>query len=56
MEENVDESTRDLNRAMQSLVEELQAIMYYDQRISASKNKELKSVLAHNRDDEKEQA
>jgi len=56
MEENVDESTRDLNRARQSLVEELQAIMYYDERVSASKNKELKSVLAHNRDDEKEHA
>ena len=56
MEENVDESTRDLNRARQSLVEELQAIMYYDERISASKNKELKCVLAHNRDDEKEHA
>jgi len=56
MEENVDESTRDLNRARQSLVEELQAIIYYDERISASKNKELKSVLAHNRDDEKEHA
>jgi len=56
MEENVDESTRDLNRARQSLVEELQAIMYYDERISASKNKELKSVLAHNGDDEKKHA
>jgi len=56
MEENVDETTRDLNRARQSLIEELQAIMYYDERISASKNKELKSVLMHNRDDEKEHA
>ena len=56
MEENVDESTRDLNRARQSLIEELQAIIYYDERISASKNKKLKSVLAHNRDDEKEHA
>jgi len=56
MEENVDESTRDLNRARQSLIEELQAIIYYDERISASKNKGLKSVLAHNRDDEKEHA
>jgi len=30
--------------------------MYYDERISTSKNKELKSVLMHNRDDEKEHA
>jgi len=28
--------------------------MYYDERISTSKNKELKKVLAHNRDDERE--
>jgi len=56
MEEDVDGATRDLNRARQSLVEELQAIIYYDERISASKNKELKSVLMHNRDDEKEHA
>ncbi|MGC8699513.1 MAG: ferritin [Candidatus Micrarchaeia archaeon] len=55
-EENVDEKTKDLNRARQSLVEELQAIMYYDERISASKNKSLKEILAHNRDDEKEHA
>lgn len=55
-EENVDEKTRDLNRARQSLIEELQAIMYYDERISVTKNKELKGVLEHNRDDEKEHA
>ncbi|MGB9732577.1 MAG: ferritin [Candidatus Micrarchaeia archaeon] len=55
-EENVDEKTKDLNRARQSLVEEIQAIMYYDERISATKDKSLKEVLAHNRDDEKEHA
>jgi hypothetical protein len=55
-EENVDEKTKDLNRARQSLVEEIQAIMYYDERISATKDKSLKEVLTHNRDDEKEHA
>jgi hypothetical protein len=55
-EENVDEKTRDLNRARQSLVEELQAMMWYDERISATKDKSLAGVLAHNRDDEKEHA
>ncbi|MGC8538763.1 MAG: ferritin [Candidatus Micrarchaeia archaeon] len=55
-EENVDEKTKDVNRARQSLIEELQAMMWYDERVSASKDKGLKAVLAHNRDDEKEHA
>ncbi len=46
----------DLNRARQSLVEELGAIMWYDERADATSNKDLKAVLAHNRDDEKEHA
>ncbi|MCL5433383.1 MAG: ferritin [Candidatus Marsarchaeota archaeon] len=56
IETNVDEKTTDLSRARQSLIEELQAIMWYDERISATKNKALREVLMHNRDDEKEHA
>lgn len=55
-EENIDEKTRNLSRARQSLIEELQAIMWYDERISATKDGKLASILAHNRDDEKEHA
>ncbi|MGC9037414.1 MAG: ferritin [Candidatus Micrarchaeia archaeon] len=55
-ETNVDEKTKNLNRARQSLIEELQAMMWYDERISATKDKELAGILAHNRDDEKEHA
>ncbi len=55
-EENVDEKTKDLSRARQSLIEELQAIMWYDERVSATKDESLAEVLAHNRDDEKEHA
>ncbi len=55
-EENVDEKTKDLNRARQSLIEELQAMMWYDERISATKDEELSNILKHNRDDEKEHA
>ena len=55
-EELIDEKTRDLSRARQSLIEELQATMWYDERISASKDKSLGEVLEHNRDDEKEHA
>jgi ferritin-like protein len=46
----------DRHRALASLGEELEAIDWYDQRIAATKNAELKEVLAHNRDEEKEHA
>jgi hypothetical protein len=54
--EHIDKKTADLSRARQSLIEEIEAIMFYDERISATDNNELKTVLAHNRDDEKEHA
>lgn len=53
---NISKKVLDLNRARQSLVEEIQAIMWYDERADATSDAELKSVLAHNRDDEKEHA
>ncbi len=53
---NISAKTLDLNRARQSLIEEFQAIMWYDERADATSDKELKDVLAHNRDDEKEHA
>lgn len=48
------EKTRDLERARQSLVEELQAIDWYQERIDLSRSATLKKILAHNRDEEKE--
>ena len=53
-ENNLDEKTRDMSRARQSLIEEMQAIMFYDERLDASKDPVLKEVIKHNRDDEKE--
>jgi hypothetical protein len=53
---NISEKVYDLNRARQSLVEELGAIMWYDERSDATSDADLKAVLAHNRDDEKEHA
>jgi ferritin-like protein len=44
------------HRAITSLMEELEAVDWYDQRVSATTDEELKSVLAHNRDEEKEHA
>jgi ferritin-like protein len=46
----------DRHRAIVSLMEELEAIDWYDQRIAASDDPDLAAVLAHNRDEEKEHA
>jgi len=54
--ENLTDETKDLERARQSLVEELEAINWYQERIENIKNEELKKVLEHNRDEEKEHA
>jgi ferritin-like protein len=46
----------DRHRALSTIQEELEAIDWYDQRIAASDNAELRAVLTHNRDEEKEHA
>lgn len=48
--------TRDMHRAIQSLMEELEAVDWYNQRMDACGDPELKAILAHNRDEEKEHA
>src|SRR2546425_8406794 len=48
--------TRDLHRALVSLMEELEAIDWYQQRVDATGDEALKAILAHNRDEEKEHA
>lgn len=48
--------TRDMHRAILSLMEELEAIDWYQQRIDAAGDETLKTILAHNRDEEKEHA
>jgi len=48
--------TREMHRALASLIEELEAVDWYAQRVDASNDEELASVLAHNRDEEKEHA
>ena len=54
--EELSENTRDMHRAISSLMEELEAIDWYNQRVDACKDPELKAILAHNRDEEKEHA
>ena len=48
--------TVDRHRAIVSLIEELEAVAWYDQRVDAAQDDELRAILAHNRDEEKEHA
>ncbi|MBV9661694.1 MAG: ferritin [Acidimicrobiales bacterium] len=48
--------TIDRHRAVASLVEELEAVDWYDQRIDATTDPELRAILVHNRDEEQEHA
>jgi len=54
--EELTAETRDMHRAITSLMEELEAIDWYQQRIDATKDESLRVILAHNRDEEKEHA
>jgi ferritin-like protein len=54
--EKLGPATIDRHRAIVSLMEELEAVDWYDQRVAASDDDELRAVLAHNRDEEKEHA
>ncbi len=49
-------ATLDFHRAVESLIEELEAIDWYNQRVEACTDPELKGILAHNRDEEIEHA
>ncbi|MCM8535576.1 MAG: hypothetical protein NE334_06535 [Lentisphaeraceae bacterium] len=48
--------TKDMHRAISSLMEELEAIDWYNQRVECCRDEELKKILIHNRDEEKEHA
>ncbi len=50
------DETRDMHRAIVSLMEELEAVDWYNQRVDACKDADLKRILEHNRDEEKEHA
>lgn len=54
--EEFSNGTRDMHRAIVSLMEELEAVDWYNQRSDACTCKELKAILEHNRDEEKEHA
>jgi hypothetical protein len=54
--DELSDATRDMHRAIVSLMEELEAVDWYNQRADACKDAELRAILEHNRDEEKEHA
>lgn len=53
---NLSEKTLDLKRAIDSLKEELEAVDWYNQRADACTDENLKKILIHNANEEKEHA
>ena len=47
---------RAFHRAIRSLIEELEAVDFYNQRVALTDDSELRAVLTHNRDEEIEHA
>lgn len=54
--EKLSAETMDMHRAIMSLMEELEAVDWYNQRVDAATDPDLKHILEHNRDEEKEHA
>jgi ferritin-like protein len=54
--ELIPEATRNMHRAIVSLIEELEAVDWYQQRAGACSDSELKAVLLHHRNEEIEHA
>jgi ferritin-like protein len=50
--EKLTKETRDYIRALTSMREEIEAVDWYQQRMNATKDKQLQKILKHNRDEE----
>ena len=50
------EATKDFHRAIESLIEELEAVDWYQQRADVTKEETLRAILLHNRNEEVEHA
>ena len=55
-EDSLKPLTVDQHRALVSIQEELEAVDWYNQRAEAATDEELRGILEHNRDEEKEHA
>ena len=54
--EAMSEATRNFSRAVKSVIEELEAVDWYNQRLEATTDKQLRGILEHNRNEEIEHA
>ena len=54
--EKMSEETLNFSRAVKSVQEELEAVDWYNQRAEVTKDKQLRRILEHNRDEEIEHA
>lgn len=54
--EELSTETRDLHRAFRSLMEEIEAIDWYQHRVDATSDESLRALLLHNRNEEMEHA
>jgi uncharacterized protein len=54
--ERLTDRTKELHRAIRSLMEELEAIDWYQQRADVTTDEELRAVLLHNKNEEVEHA
>lgn len=54
--EDLPEEVIDKHRAISSLIEELDAVDWYDQRAAVTSDAELREILLHNRNEEMEHA
>lgn len=52
----LDDEIRDMHRAIASLIEELEAVDWYNQRAAVCKDESLRKILIHNRNEEMEHA
>lgn len=50
------EHERDLTRALKTLIEEIEAVFWYTQRVAVSSNKEIADIMQHNSEEEMEHA
>jgi ferritin-like protein len=54
--EELSDDTRNMHRTIVSLMEELEAVDWYNQRVDACRDEALNAILRQNRDEEKEHA
>ena len=54
--DELSDQTKNMHRAIVSLMEELEAVDWYNQRADVCNDQQLKGILEHNRDEEKEHA